>query len=68
MANRKRIKKAASESESEEDTARDGGSPSKGRKNIREVLRDKHVGADTKKAAREEEERLKRIAERQKLV
>lgn len=43
-------------------------SPGKGRKNIRKVLRDKHVADDTKKAAQDEEERLKRIAERQRLV
>ncbi|KAL7287819.1 hypothetical protein TKK_0018194 [Trichogramma kaykai] len=59
---RKRIKKVASDSESE-----DGDSPSKGRKNIRKVLKDKHVGEDTKRAAQDEEERMKRIAERQKI-
>lgn len=40
----------------------------KGRKNIRKVMKDKQVTDDTKQAAKEEEERLKRIAERQKLV
>lgn len=40
----------------------------KGRKNIRKVMKDKQVTNDTKQAAKEEEERLKRIAERQKLV
>lgn len=40
----------------------------KGRKNIRKVMKDKQVTSDTKQAAKEEEERLKRIAERQKLV
>lgn len=39
-----------------------------GRKNIRKVLKDKQVADDTKQAAKEEEERLKRIAERQKVV
>lgn len=39
-----------------------------GRKNIRKVLKDKQVAEDTKLAAKEEEERLKRIAERQSLV
>lgn len=39
-----------------------------GRKNIRKVLKDKQVAEDTKLAAKEEEERLKRIAERQALV
>jgi transcriptional regulator ATRX len=46
----------------------DQDSPGKGRKNIRKVLKDKHVADDTKKAAQDEEERLKRIAERQRLV
>lgn len=31
-------------------------------------MKDKQVTSDTKQAAKEEEERLKRIAERQKLV
>lgn len=61
---RKRIKKVDSDSDSNED----GESPGKGRKNIRKVLKDKHIADDTKKAAQDEEERLKRIAERQKLV
>lgn len=39
-----------------------------GRKNIRKVLKDKQVAEDTKLAAKEEEERLKRIAERQAVV
>ncbi|OXU25889.1 hypothetical protein TSAR_011084 [Trichomalopsis sarcophagae] len=59
---RKRIKKVTTDSDSE-----DQDSPNKGRKNIRKVLKDKHVADDTKKAAQDEEERLKRIAERQKL-
>lgn len=46
-----------------------GSTPGKnGRKNIRKVLKDKQVAEDTKLAAKEEEERLKRIAERQALV
>lgn len=46
-----------------------GSTPGKsGRKNIRKVLKDKQVADDTKLAAKEEEERLKRIAERQALV
>lgn len=46
-----------------------GSTPNKsGRKNIRKVLKDKQVADDTKLAAKEEEERLKRIAERQALV
>ncbi|XP_058788973.1 transcriptional regulator ATRX homolog isoform X2 [Phymastichus coffea] len=61
-AKRRRIKKVASDSDSD-----DKDSPGKGRKNIRRVLKDKYVTDDTKKAAQDEEERLKRIAERQKL-
>lgn len=38
------------------------------RKNIRPVLKSKQVADVTKIAGKEEEERLKRIAERQKLV
>lgn len=46
-----------------------GSTPGKsGRKNIRRVLKDKQVADDTKQAAKEEEERLRRIAERQALV
>lgn len=46
-----------------------GSTPGKsGRKNIRKVLKDKQVAEDTKLAAKEEEERLKRISERQALV
>lgn len=45
-----------------------GTSSKSGRKNIRKVLKDKQVADDTKQAAKEEEERLKRIMERQKLV
>lgn len=44
------------------------GSGKGGRKNIRKVLKDKQVAEDTKLAAKEEEERLKRIADRQALV
>lgn len=45
-----------------------GSANKSGRKNIRKVLKDKQVAEDTKLAAKEEEERLKRIAERQTLV
>ncbi|XP_011860060.1 PREDICTED: transcriptional regulator ATRX [Vollenhovia emeryi] len=65
---RKRIKKMASDSDSsiEEIKNSQGSTPGKsGRKNIRKVLKDKQVAEDTKLAAKEEEERLKRIAERQ---
>ncbi|KAL0102451.1 hypothetical protein PUN28_018014 [Cardiocondyla obscurior] len=65
---RKRIKKMASDSDSsdvEELKNSQESSFGKGRKNIRKVLKDKQVAEDTKQAAKEEEERLKRIAERQ---
>ncbi|XP_011702386.1 PREDICTED: transcriptional regulator ATRX [Wasmannia auropunctata] len=65
---RKRIKKMASDSDSSNAEMKNsqGSTPGKsGRKNIRKVLKDKQVAEDTKLAAKEEEERLKRIAERQ---
>lgn len=66
---RKRIKKMASDSDSSDTMQNSQGTPGKsGRKNIRKVLKDKQVAEDTKQAAKEEEERLKRIAERQALV
>ncbi|XP_033217981.1 transcriptional regulator ATRX homolog isoform X2 [Belonocnema kinseyi] len=67
-AKRKRIK-AVTDSESDSEAATNSqGSPLKGgRRNIRKVLKDKQVAEDTKQAAKEEEERLKRIADRQKL-
>ncbi|XP_011344208.2 transcriptional regulator ATRX isoform X3 [Ooceraea biroi] len=67
---RKRIKKMASDSDSSDGDMKNsqGSTPGKsGRKNIRKVLKDKQVAEDTKLAAKEEEERLKRIAERQAL-
>ncbi|CAL1683159.1 unnamed protein product [Lasius platythorax] len=67
---RKRIKKVASDSDSSNAEMKNsqGSTPGKsGRKNIRKVLKDKQVADDTKLAAKEEEERLKRIAERQAL-
>ncbi|XP_011142974.1 transcriptional regulator ATRX isoform X3 [Harpegnathos saltator] len=65
---RKRIKKMASDSDSSDTIQTSQGTPGKsGRKNIRKVLKDKQVAEDTKQAAKEEEERLKRIAERQAL-
>ncbi|XP_018302320.1 transcriptional regulator ATRX homolog isoform X1 [Mycetomoellerius zeteki] len=65
---RKRIKKMASDSDSSDVEMMNSqeSTPGKsGRKNIRKVLKDKQVAEDTKQAAKEEEERLKRIAERQ---
>ncbi|XP_025267000.1 transcriptional regulator ATRX isoform X2 [Camponotus floridanus] len=67
---RKRIKKVASDSDSsiaEIKNSQDSTPGKSGRKNIRKVLKDKQVADDTKLAAKEEEERLKRIAERQAL-
>ncbi|CAK9817184.1 Transcriptional regulator ATRX homolog [Anthophora quadrimaculata] len=68
---RRRIKKVSSDSDDNSDndqTTNSQGTPGKTRrKNIRKVMKDKQVADDTKQAAKEEEERLKRIAERQKL-
>lgn len=65
---RKRIKKMSSDSDSDVQEVSQGTPNKSGRKNIRKVLKDKQVAEDTKQAAKEEEERLKRIAERQILV
>lgn len=68
---RRRIKKMASDSDSSNEEMKNsqGSTPGKsGRKNIRKVLKDKQVAEDTKLAAKEEEERLKRIADRQAVV
>ncbi|XP_070171889.1 transcriptional regulator ATRX isoform X2 [Polyergus mexicanus] len=65
---RKRIKKVASDSDSsvaEINNSQESSPGKNGRKNIRKVLKNKQVAEDTKLAAKEEEERLKRIAERQ---
>ncbi|XP_017760538.1 PREDICTED: transcriptional regulator ATRX homolog [Eufriesea mexicana] len=68
---RRRIKNMPSDSDENSDsdqiTNSQGTPGKKGRKNIRKVMKDKQVTDDTKQAAKEEEERLKRIAERQKL-
>lgn len=61
---RKRIRRQ--KSDSSEDS--DGNPKSKGRKNIRKVMRNKDLDQETKDAARIEMERKKRIQERQKLV
>ncbi|KAK0085266.1 hypothetical protein PV325_005517 [Microctonus aethiopoides] len=66
---RKRIRAIANDSDSEsgnEYNSSQGGNKS-GRKNIRKVLKDKQVAEDTKQAGKLEEERLKRMADRQKL-
>ncbi|XP_076625652.1 uncharacterized protein LOC143344008 isoform X2 [Colletes latitarsis] len=68
---RKRIKMMDSDSDDSSNSDGTKNSPkvpgTKGRKNIRKVLKDKHIADDTKQAAKQEEERLRRIAERQKL-
>ena len=57
---RKRIKGGNSDSEDEN-------SPSKGRHDIRRIIKDKNLTESTKEAAAEERERRKRIEERQSL-
>lgn len=53
----------------DDDTSDDeDGSKKKGRKNIRKVLKTKYLEDETIRAAREEQERKKRISGRQKLV
>ncbi|XP_046489570.1 transcriptional regulator ATRX isoform X2 [Neodiprion pinetum] len=64
---RKRIKKMDSDSDSDMPTNSQDTQGKFHRKNIRKVLKDKQVADVTKIAGKEEEERLKRIAERQKL-
>ena len=70
---RRRIKNIGTDSDENNDSDNDQitnsqGTPGKkGRKNIRRMIKDKQVADDTKQAAKEEEERIKRIAERQKL-
>ncbi|XP_017875510.1 transcriptional regulator ATRX homolog isoform X2 [Ceratina calcarata] len=67
---RKRIKNMSSDSDAESDdqmTNSQGTPGKKGRKNIRKVMEEELVADDTKLAAKAEEERLKRIAERQKV-
>ncbi|XP_068081262.1 transcriptional regulator ATRX [Anabrus simplex] len=66
-AKRRRIVTVSdSDSDNPNDTSK-GDTPGKGRKNIRAVLEDDNVTEATRKAAKEEEERCKRIAERQEL-
>jgi hypothetical protein len=43
------------------------GSPTKGRHNIRKIIKDKDLSKSTKEADREERERRKRMEERQKI-
>ncbi|KAJ1526822.1 hypothetical protein ONE63_008390 [Megalurothrips usitatus] len=64
---RRRIKIANSSSSSEaEGDAKTTDSPMKGRKKLRHMMREDDLEQGTKEAAKEEEERLKRIAARQK--
>lgn len=46
----------------------EGGSSQKGRKNIRKIMSKGDISKSTKQAEREEEERRKRVADRQKTV
>lgn len=62
---RRRIKRNSDEENSSDDE--EDGSPSKGRKQIRKIIKARDLEDDTKRAAREETERKKRIDERQKL-
>ncbi|KAG8234943.1 hypothetical protein J437_LFUL015511, partial [Ladona fulva] len=70
----RRIRLAASDSDSDEKKKKDSDieeiddKGSKGRKNIRKVIKDKMLGEGAKQAAKDEDERKRRIAERQKLV
>ncbi|XP_069683035.1 transcriptional regulator ATRX-like isoform X2 [Periplaneta americana] len=69
---RKRIRAPASDSSSDDDEDRKDASqksetPGKGRKNIHRIMKDENVGEATRRAAREEEERKKRILEKQKM-
>lgn len=56
------------DSDSDQFNTSQGTPGKKGRKNIRRVMKDKQVADDTRLAAKEEEERLKRISDRQKVV
>ncbi|XP_034948459.1 LOW QUALITY PROTEIN: transcriptional regulator ATRX homolog [Chelonus insularis] len=67
---RKRIRAVVNDSDSsdnEHNSSQTSVNKGSGRKNIRKVLKDKQVALDTQEAAKQEEERLKRMAERQKL-
>ncbi|XP_044581817.1 transcriptional regulator ATRX homolog isoform X1 [Cotesia glomerata] len=66
---RRRIRAVADSDDSSDDdlNSSQGGANKSGRKNIRKVLKDKHVDNSTLQAAKQEEERIKRMAERQKL-
>ena len=61
---RRRIKGGNSDSDANDD---EEASPSKGRHDIRKIIKDKNLAVSTKEAAAEERERRKRIEERQSL-
>lgn len=63
---RKRIKRV-SENSSSNDEAKDKSSPAKGRKNIKKIIKVRDLDEETRIAAKEEQQRKKRIEERQKL-
>lgn len=65
---RKRIRAQKSDDSSDDDDDDDHNNSKKGRKNIRKVIKLKDLDLDTKQAAREEQERKKRIEDRQKIV
>lgn len=69
---RRRIKNISGDesdnSENESGSENEGDLNKKGRKNIRKVKRSVNLDEATKTAARNERERIHRIAERQKLV
>lgn len=61
---RRRIKRGSDGSSSDDSDTKGN----KGRRNIRKVIKEDDLEDDTKRAAREEFERKKRIEERQKMV
>lgn len=56
------------EDDEEEDDENEDGSPTKGRKRIRKIKSDKKLADTTIKAVKAEEQRRKRISEKQKVV
>ncbi|XP_059622920.1 transcriptional regulator ATRX homolog [Phlebotomus argentipes] len=64
---KRRIKRPKNSDSSDDDKKDDKGDKATKRKNIRKVIKDRDLEDETKKAAKEESERKKRIEERQKL-
>ncbi|KAK2718092.1 transcriptional regulator ATRX homolog isoform X3 [Artemia franciscana] len=65
---RKRLKRIKNlDSTDDEVEILDKSKDPKGRKNIKKIIKDKHLQDETRQAAREEKERIRRIAERQSL-